>query len=73
MNLSQPLRLLLSLPYLVRVRAARTLPPIQELIERAYPTWCIDADEQRLADVATCTDGTPNGRFTPIYLRENAG
>jgi len=42
-------------------------PDISDLIERAYPTWCIDSDENRLFDATTCDDGTPNGRFTPLY------
>lgn len=48
--------------------AAAALPPISDLIERAYPTWCIDESETRLTDLETCADGTPNGKFTPIYL-----
>ena len=44
------------------------LPEISDLIERAYPTWCIDEHETRLTDVDTCADGTPNGRFTPLYF-----
>jgi len=49
-------------------------PPISDLIERAYPTWCIDGDEHRLEDAAICDDGTPNGRFTPLYFtKEHSG
>lgn len=44
------------------------LPPISDLIESAYPTWCIDEKENRIYDVATCSDGTPNGRFSPLYF-----
>lgn len=44
------------------------LPFIGDLIERAYPTWCIDENENRLYDVETCDDGTPNGRFSPLYF-----
>ena len=47
---------------------AADLPDISTLIERAYPTWCIDENEKRLADPITCEDGSPNGRFSPIYL-----
>jgi hypothetical protein len=39
-----------------------SLPPISDLIEQAFPTWCIDANENRITDVETCEDGTPNGR-----------
>jgi len=45
-----------------------TLPSIVDLIELAYPTWCIDADENRITDVDTCDDGSPNGKWNPIYL-----
>ena len=51
-------------------RALDPLPPISELIERAYPTWCIDSNENRLTNVNTCADGSPNGRFTPLYFRK---
>jgi len=44
------------------------LPDISDLIETAYPTWCIDESETRITDVDTCADGTPNGRFTPLYF-----
>jgi hypothetical protein len=44
------------------------LPPISDLIESAYPTWCMDENEDRLYDVETCEDGTPNGRFSPLYF-----
>jgi hypothetical protein len=44
------------------------LPYIGDLIEKAYPTWCIDEDENRLTDVETCEDGSPNGRFSPLYF-----
>lgn len=47
---------------------AATLPDISTLIETAYPTWCINENEQRLTAPTTCADGTPNGRFSPIYL-----
>jgi len=50
--------------------AAEELPPIGDLIERAYPTWCIDADETRIpaSTSPTCTDGTTNGKFSPLYF-----
>jgi len=44
------------------------LPYIGDLIEQAYPTWCIDENENRLTDVDTCEDGSPNGRFSPLYF-----
>jgi len=44
------------------------LEPIEDLIEKAYPTWCIDDDEKRITDVDTCSDDTPNGRFSPLYF-----
>ena len=44
------------------------LPHISDLIEDAYPTWCIDADENRITDVATCVDGTTNGNWSPLYF-----
>lgn len=44
------------------------LPSISELIELAYPTWCIDANENRLYDVDRCADGSVNGKWNPIYL-----
>lgn len=49
------------------------LPPIAQLIERAYPTWCIDSQERRITNVNTCADGTPNGRFTPLYFHKYPG
>ena len=51
-------------------KALDPLLPIAELIERAYPTWCIDSNENRLTNVDTCADGSPNGRFTPLYFRK---
>lgn len=39
-----------------------------KLIETAFPTWCINADEERLTNVDKCTDGTPNGRWSPLYF-----
>jgi len=47
---------------------AHELPAIEGLIELAYPTWCIDADETRIYDTDKCEDGSPNGKFTPLYL-----
>ena len=44
------------------------LPFIGDLIERAYPTWCINENEDRIYDVDTCEDGTPNGRWSPLYF-----
>jgi len=44
------------------------LPYIGDLIEAAFPTWCIDEDEQRIHDVEFCDDGSPNGRWTPLYF-----
>ncbi len=44
------------------------LPPIADLIERAYPTWCIDESENRVYDIPVCDDGTPNGRWSPLYF-----
>jgi len=44
------------------------LPPISDLIELAYPTWCIDETETRLTDLETCADGSPNGQWSPLYL-----
>jgi hypothetical protein len=49
-------------------KKTNVLPPISDLIERAYPTWCIDENENQLTDVQTCADGTPNGRFSPLYF-----
>jgi hypothetical protein len=51
-----------------RVQEFGALPPITDLIETAFPTWCVDASENRVADVDTCEDGSPNGRFSPLYL-----
>lgn len=50
------------------VKATKMLPDIGDLIELAYPTWCIDENEKRLTDLETCEDGTPNGKFTPLYF-----
>jgi len=47
---------------------ASGLPYIGDLIETAFPTWCIDEDEQRVHVVESCKDGSPNGRWNPIYL-----
>mmetsp|Transcript_56110 Transcript_56110/g.63498 ORF Transcript_56110/g.63498 Transcript_56110/m.63498 type:complete len:425 (-) Transcript_56110:82-1356(-) len=44
------------------------LPEISSLIELAFPTWCIDENENRLTELETCSDGSPNGIWTPIYL-----
>jgi len=44
------------------------LPPIADLIERAYPTWCINDNEERIRGTETCEDGSPNGRFSPLYF-----
>jgi hypothetical protein len=52
----------------VHGQLTQELPPIQDLIEKAYPTWCIDEQENRLLDLETCADGTPNGRFSPLYF-----
>lgn len=53
------------------------LPPTSsswaEVVEAAFPTWCIDAAENRLYDTGTCADGTPNGRWTPLYLTKQHG
>jgi len=53
------------------------LPPTSsswaEVVETAFPTWCIDAAENRLNDVATCADGTTNGRWTPLYFTKQHG
>jgi len=46
------------------------LPPIGDLIERAYPTWCMDINENRLPDLETCEDGSPNGRWSPLYFNK---
>jgi len=40
------------------------LPNISGLIEDAFPTWCIDEDENRV----DCSDGGRNGRFSPLYF-----
>lgn len=37
-------------------------------VESAFPTWCIDEDENRLDSLDTCADGTTNGRYDPLYL-----
>jgi len=50
------------------VASAETLPPIKDLIELAFPTWCIDENEVRLPDLDVCADGTPNGLFSPLYF-----
>lgn len=52
----------------VRSQNDTILPAIGELIERAYPTWCIDRHEGRLREPVTCADGSPNGRFSPLYF-----
>jgi len=48
--------------------AGQDLPYIGDLIEQAYPTWCIDENENRLTDAETCEDGSPNGRWSPLYF-----
>ena len=57
-------------PINVQVPFPDELPYIGDLIEAAFPTWCIDEDEQRIDidDVFFCDDGTPNGRFSPLYF-----
>lgn len=35
-----------------------------DFVEAAFPTWCIDTSENRIP----CTDGTPDGRYAPLYL-----
>jgi len=37
-------------------------------VEAAFPTWCIDENENRQTDKETCDDGTTNGRYDPLYL-----
>jgi len=37
-------------------------------VEAAFPTWCIDENENRLNGLATCADGSSNGRYDPLYL-----
>lgn len=76
MKLNFPSALLLS--FFVHSSSAQNqfgeLPQIPDMIEIAYPTWCIDESENRIRDVETCADGTPNGRFSPIYFsKENTG
>jgi len=44
------------------------LPLIGDLIESAFPTWCIDETEKRIFGTETCFDGTPNGVFSPRYF-----
>ena len=44
-----------------------------EVVEAAFPTWCIDENEKRVEGVATCTDGTTNGNWTPLYLTKQHG
>lgn len=45
------------------------LPAFSELLELAYPTWCIDDDETRITNVDTCAaDSSPNGKWSPLYL-----
>ena len=69
--LSTPLLFGSLLPATTRGSAADlpdTLPSLSNLIELAFPTWCIDADENRITDVDTCADGSPNGKWNPIYL-----
>jgi len=42
-------------------------------VESAFPTWCIDVDENRLPDLTTCADGSTNGRYDPLYLTKWRG
>ena len=44
------------------------LPHISDIIEAAYPTWCINASETRITGVDKCKDGTPNGKWSPLYF-----
>jgi hypothetical protein len=40
-----------------------------DIVEAVFPTWCVDAEENRLDDAGEfCDDGTTNGRWDPIYL-----
>lgn len=57
-------------PVLISANASfpEELPYIGDLIESAFPTWCIDEDEQRINDVDFCEDGSPNGRWSPLYF-----
>lgn len=61
----------LLLSALVGANAQTTLPPggqttagWSDLVERAFPTWCIDANEVRIA----CPAGTAEGRWSPLYF-----
>lgn len=39
-----------------------------KFVEGAFPTWCVDENENRLSDLTTCADGSTNGRYDPFYL-----
>lgn len=39
-----------------------------KFVEAAFPTWCVDENENRLPDLKTCADGSTNGRYSPFYL-----
>ena len=43
-------------------------PAWAAFVEGAFPTWCIDENENRLPDLVTCADGSTNGRYDPLYL-----
>jgi len=47
---------------------ADSQPSWTAFVAAVFPTWCIDENENRLTDIETCADGTPNGRWDPLYL-----
>lgn len=68
MKLSSKIVLLLA-SSTVGVRAARTLLPISEIIEKAFPTWCVNDKDERIDCV-----GKPNGKWSPLYFtKEHSG
>jgi len=62
MKLSSPIVLILT-SFMVDVRAVRTLPPISDIIETAFPTWCVDAQDKKIDCV-----GKADGRWSPLYF-----
>ena len=68
MKLYSPFILLLSTST-VSVNALRELPHISEIIELAFPTWCVNSKDERI----DCVE-KPNGKWSPLYFtKEHSG
>jgi len=52
-----------------------SLPPEtwSDLVETAFPTWCINDAEERIYGTEMCADETSNGRWTPLYFTKEHG